>query len=217
MTAKEYLNALEKALSILPEEERENAMRYYQDYFLDAGTENEQQVIKELGDPNVLAAEILRDYGGMTTTNVPKTRKTRRGWPVWLVVLIGICAVIGAPIAGALGVGGIVLVLGLIIGVIALVFGGAVALAALPLALLVGGAALIVFAVLAIGKGIATFVATLGLGLTVLAVGGLIALLVIKLVTGLSTPIFSLIGTVMDRFIDLVHRLCRKLMEVLRR
>ena len=81
----------------------------------------------------------------------------------------------------------------------------------------VGGAALIVFAVLAIGKGIATFVATLGLGLTVLAVGGLIALLVIKLVTGLSTPIFSLIGTVMERFIDLVHRLCGKLKEVLRR
>ena len=217
MTAKEYLRALEKALSILPAEERENAMRYYQDYFLDAGAENEQKVIAELGDPNVLAAEILRDYGGMTTTNVPKTQKTRRGWPVWLVVLIGICAVIGAPIVGALGVGGIVLVLGLIIGVIALVFGGAVALAALPLALLVGGAALIVFAVLAIGKGIATFVATLGLGLTVLAVGGLIALLVIKLVTGLSTPIFSLIGTVMDRFIDLVHSLCKKLMEVFRR
>lgn len=217
MTAKEYLRALEKALSILPEEERENAMRYYQDYFLDAGAENEQQVIKELGDPNVLAAEILRDYGGMTTTNVPKTQKTRRGWPVWLVVLIGICAVIGAPVVGALGVGGIVLIIGLIIGAIALVFGGAVALAALPLALLVGGAALVVFAVLAIGKGIATFVATLGLGLTVLAVGGLIALLVIKLVTGLSTPIFSLLATVMNWFIDLVHRLCRKLKEALRR
>lgn len=195
MTAKEYLNTLQKALSVLPEEERENAMRYYQDYFLDAGAENEQKVIAELGDPHTLAAEILRDYGGMTTANVPKTQKAHRGWPIWLVVLIGICAVIGGPIAGVLGVGGIVLVLGLIIGVIALLFGGAVALSALPLALLVGGAALVVFAVLAIGKGIAAFVATLGLGLTVLAVGGLIALLVIKLITGLSTPIFSLLGT----------------------
>ena len=217
MTAKEYLNALEKALSILPADERENAMRYYQDYFLDAGTENEQKVIEELGDPNVLAAEILRDYGGMTTANVPKTRKNRKGMPVWLVVLIGICAIIGAPIVGALGVGGIVLVLGLIIGAIALLFGGAVALAALPLALLVGGAALVVFAVLAIGKGIATFIATLGLGLTVLAVGGLIALVVIKLLTGLSTPIFSLLSSVMNGFINLVHSLCGKLKEVLRR
>ena len=217
MTAKEYLNALEKALSILPADERENAMRYYQDYFLDAGTENEQKVIEELGDPNVLAAEILRDYGGMTTANMPKTRKNRKGMPVWLVVLIGICAIIGAPIVGALGVGGIVLVLGLIIGAIALLFGGAVALAALPLALLVGGAALVVFAVLAIGKGIATFIATLGLGLTVLAVGGLIALVVIKLLTGLSTPIFSLLGSVMNGFINLVHSLCGKLKEVLRR
>ena len=203
MTAKEYLDALRAALAILPEDERENAMRYYQDYFLDAGAENEQKVIEELGEPAVLAAAILRDYGGMTTTNVPKTQKTRKGWPIWLVVLVG--------------VGGIVLILGLIIGAIALIFGGAVALAALPLALLAGGAALVVFAVLAIGKGIATFVATLGLGLLVLAIGGLVALLVIKLVTGLSTPIFGLLGTVMNWFIDLVHRLCAKLKEVLRR
>ena len=217
MTAKEYLTALRKALSVLPEDERENAMRYYQDYFLDAGAENEQKVIEELGDPNLLAAAILRDYGGMTTTNIPKTQKSRRGWPVWLVVLIGICAVIGAPVVGALGIGGIALILGLIIGVIALVFGGAVALAALPLALLVGGVALCVVAVFAITKGIASFIATLGLGLVVLAVGGLIALLVIKLITGLSTPVFSLIGSIMNWFIDLVHKLCRKLMEVLRR
>lgn len=217
MTAKEYLTALEKALSILPAEERENAMRYYQDYFLDAGSENEQKVIEELGDPNVLAAAILRDYGCITTVNVPKTRAKRKGMPVWLVVLIGICAIIGAPVVGALGVGGIALILGLIVGAIALVFGGAVALAVLPLALLVGGAMLIVFAVLAIGKGLATFIATLGLGLTVLAVGGLIALLVIKLLTGLSTPIFSLLGSVMEGFIRLVHRLCAKLKEVFRR
>lgn len=220
MTAKEYLSALEQALATLPAEERENAMRYYQDYFLDAGAENEQKVIGELGDPNTLAAEILRDYGGMTTVNVPKNRKTvggRRSWPVWLVVLIGICAIIGVPIVGALGAGGIALILGLIVGAVALLFGGAVALAALPLALLVGGAALVVFAVLAIGKGIATFIATLGLGLTVLAVGGLIALVVIKLLTGLSTPIFSLLGSVMNGFIGLVHRLCEKIKEVLRR
>lgn len=216
MTAKEYLDALRAALSILPEDERENAMRYYQDYFLDAGAENEQKVIAELGDPGVLAAEILRDYGGMTTANVPKTQKTRRGWPVWLVVLVGICAVIGAPIVGAVGVGGIALILGLIIGVIALVFGGAVALAALPFALLVGGVLLCVFAVFAVGKGLASAVATLGLGLVVLAVGGLLALLVIKIITGCSTPIFHLIGAVMNWFIDLVHSLCAKIKEVFR-
>ncbi|MBQ8143775.1 MAG: hypothetical protein IJ042_03140, partial [Butyricicoccus sp.] len=83
---------------------------------------------------------------------------------------------IGAPLVGAVGGGGIALILGLLIGVIALVFGGAVALAALPF-----------------------------------------ALLVITLVTGLSTPIFGLLGTVMNWFIDLVHRLCAKLKEVLRR
>ncbi len=217
MNAKEYLDRLRDALAVLPADERENALRYYQDYFLDAGAENEQNVIRELGDPDLLAAAILRDYGGLATIHVPKKRdpaRNRKGWPVWLVVLVGLCAILGAPLVGAVGIGGIVLILGLIIGVIALLAGGAVALAVLPLALLAGGVALCVFAILAIGKGIATFVATLGLGLVILAVGGLLALLVIKLVTGLSTPIFSLLGTVMGWFIDTIHNLCKKLREV---
>ena len=220
MTAYEDLNALREALAGLPDEERENAMRYYQDYFLDAGAENEQKVIDELGSPADVAAAILNDYREVVPGTTPRKKKEktpRRGWPVWLVVLIGVCAVIGAPIVGAVGVGGIALILGLVIGAIALLFGGAVALAVLPLALLAGGVVLCVFAVFAVGKGLASAVATLGLGLVVLAVGGLLALLVIKIITGCSTPVFHLIGAVMNWFIDLVHSLCRKIREVFRR
>mgnify|MGYP006922422652 CR=1 FL=1 len=41
-----------------PAEERRDAMKFYNDYFDDAGEENEQQVIAELGDPAQVAAII---------------------------------------------------------------------------------------------------------------------------------------------------------------
>ena len=62
MTAYEYMNALREALGVLPEEERANAIRYYEEYFLDAGPENEARVIEELGAPEQVAQQILNDY-----------------------------------------------------------------------------------------------------------------------------------------------------------
>lgn len=55
----EYLYRLEKALKSMPDAEREAAMRYYEEYFEDAGAENEQAVINELGNPEQLARAIL--------------------------------------------------------------------------------------------------------------------------------------------------------------
>ena len=40
MNRADYMAALRRALSVLPEEERANALRYYEEYFDDAGPEN---------------------------------------------------------------------------------------------------------------------------------------------------------------------------------
>ena len=53
-----FLRDLERFLSDIPQEEREQALKYYEDYFEDAGPENEQQVIQELGSPVELAKQI---------------------------------------------------------------------------------------------------------------------------------------------------------------
>ena len=37
MNRADYMAALRRALSVLPEEERANALRYYEEYFDDAG------------------------------------------------------------------------------------------------------------------------------------------------------------------------------------
>lgn len=59
MNKQEYLSELESHLASLSEEERTNALQFYEEYFEDAGPENEQQVISELGKPFALAKSII--------------------------------------------------------------------------------------------------------------------------------------------------------------
>lgn len=53
-----FLDELHRLLSDLPPEERNQAIKYYEDYFEDAGPENEQAILKELGSPQELANQI---------------------------------------------------------------------------------------------------------------------------------------------------------------
>ena len=59
----EYMTKLASLLQDIPEVERRDAMKYYNDYFDDAGEENEEQVISELGNPAKVAATIKADLG----------------------------------------------------------------------------------------------------------------------------------------------------------
>lgn len=64
MNRKEYMERLEQLLWVLTEEEREEALQYYHDYFDDAGVENESNVIRELGTPEEVAAKIRAGFAG---------------------------------------------------------------------------------------------------------------------------------------------------------
>lgn len=64
MKRKEYMERLEQLLLVLPQEEREEALQYYSDYFDDAGIENEDRVILELGSPEEVAAKIRAGFAG---------------------------------------------------------------------------------------------------------------------------------------------------------
>ena len=61
MNRTEFLEQLERLLWDIPESERKEALEYYQDYFEDAGAENEGKVIQELGSPGKVAAIIRAD------------------------------------------------------------------------------------------------------------------------------------------------------------
>ena len=60
MNRAEFMAGLSVLLSDITEEEREEALSYYEDYFDDAGAENEASVIASLGTPEKVAA-IIKD------------------------------------------------------------------------------------------------------------------------------------------------------------
>ena len=192
MNAYEYLQALRAALAVLPDDEIDSAMRYYEDYFLDAGDENAAQVIEQLGPPEQVAEAILRDYTGVarrrperfeeekaqTVDGVPlgrdgKPLTRKKGINPWMLACIVLLALIFGPVAVAVIGAIIVAVVGLVIGIAACVV-------AVPAATLIGGGALVLFSFL-LWATPASALATLGAGLTVGAVGLLLVLMVIKL------------------------------------
>ena len=59
MTRNEYMEQLKRYLRRLPKEDYENAVEYFSEYFDEAGPENEQQMMKDLGDPKEAAREVL--------------------------------------------------------------------------------------------------------------------------------------------------------------
>ena len=61
MNKETYLQDLRKALKILPQYDRDEAVEFYEEYFDEAGVENEAKVIEELGEPKALAKKILVD------------------------------------------------------------------------------------------------------------------------------------------------------------
>lgn len=61
MNRTEFMRQLERLLSTIPESDRQDAIAYYNDYFDEAGAENEERVIRELGSPEELAKTIKQE------------------------------------------------------------------------------------------------------------------------------------------------------------
>lgn len=126
MNRADYMAALRRALSVLPEEERANALRYYEEYFDDAGPENEAKAIEELGEPAKVAAQILADYRELTAVPHAQPIKEKRRWrgisPLLLIVLVLLAIPIGLPLV--FGAGAIVLgvLLAIVVTVLAVIF-----------------------------------------------------------------------------------------------
>ena len=61
MNRVQFMEQLKKLLSDISEEERQEALEYYESYFDDAGEDQEAEVIRELGSPGKVAAIIKED------------------------------------------------------------------------------------------------------------------------------------------------------------
>ena len=112
MNRVEFMQQLERLLLDVSESDRQDALAYYNDYFDEAGAENEAQVIRELGSPEKVAATIKTDLNSSgnveaeytehgyedgrdgVNTNTPATQKAssqekkKRDFPLALIIIL---------------------------------------------------------------------------------------------------------------------------------
>ena len=204
MNRAEFMDRLKNLLSDITEAEREEALHYYEDYFDDAGAENEASVIESLGSPEKVAATIKHGlnenaaeegefsetgYTGYTydkdevaTTSSNKRRDLSGGM---LVVAIIVC-IFALPILGPV----VIAILAVIISILCTV-------AALLFAVMVSGVAVVIAGFALIISGFVTLISVpvvgillAGAGLILAGVGVLITILGIWIVTKVVPPLF---------------------------
>ena len=198
---------LNELLADITQAEKDEALSYYEEYFEDAGEENEDEVIQSLGSPEKVAATIKAGLSenaeeegefsetGYTnsyydvkdevaTINNKKKGLGGIGTGGWVIILI-LC-LFAFPILGPLT-----------LGILGTIFGVLVAIAAVIFAVLVTGVALVAAAVALVVAGFATLFATpivgvalIGAALLVAGIGILLAILGFWIVTKVVPPLF---------------------------
>ena len=196
---------LDELLADITQAEKDEALSYYEEYFEDAGEENEEEVIQSLGSPEKVAATIkaglsenAQEEGEFSETGytnsyyevkdeVATVNKKKGlsgiGTGGWVIILI-LC-LFALPILGPV-----------LLGIAGTIFGLLVAAAAVIFAVLVTGVALIAAAVALVVAGFATLFATpivgvalIGAALLVAGIGILIAILGFWVVTKVVPPL----------------------------
>ena len=183
MNKYEYLAQLRDALVTLPKSEQDEAMSYYEEFFSDAGTENEQAVIASLGTPESLAASIIKESNTQQADNAqgepqatgfvaPETpaqtaQRTGKKWTGGQIALIIVLLVLSFPI----WIGFVAGAFGLAIGLIAAAFG-------ILIGFVGGSVGSIVMGIVALFTNVPAGLFMIGAGLIV---GGLVFLLAIPL------------------------------------
>ncbi|MBE6164184.1 MAG: DUF1700 domain-containing protein [Streptococcus gallolyticus] len=98
MTKVDYLAKLDKYLRKLPKEDYQEAMDYFSEYFEEAGSENEAQVIAELGTPKEAARDIISRLLDEKIIDQEKRPKSRVS-VVWLAILAILATPVALPLA----------------------------------------------------------------------------------------------------------------------
>lgn len=229
MNRVEFMQQLERLLWDIPQGDRMDAIAYYNDYFDEAGAENEAQVIHELGSPEKVAATIKADLNSLGNEkaeytehgyedgrdgvnintpvkkeNTSKDKKQKRDFPLALIIILIIFAsplLVGVG-GGAFGViiGILATIFGIIITVIVTVLALAIAMLACGIACVVAGAACIIVGLLrAVTSGIE--------GLLLVGVGGITFALGVLFIILFVWCAFKWLPALFRWTIDLIQRL----------
>ncbi|MEG0154515.1 MAG: DUF1700 domain-containing protein [Lachnospiraceae bacterium] len=194
MNRTEYMVKLETVLTDVSAEERCEALQYYNDYFDEAGAENEAQVIEELGSPVKLGATIraglrgndeesgeFRETGYTDTRFEEKESPAKRGdtgyFPdgakeknkrdIWKIVAIILLVLIVSPVAIPI----VCCAVAIVFGIIVAAFGIFIGVLATMVALVVAGLVVVIWGLAKIFPAPAVGLVFVGSGLILLAIG----------------------------------------------
>ncbi len=137
MNKNDYMKTLAYNLRRLPKKDFDQAIDYYEEYFADAGSENEQKAIEDLGSPESAAKELIMNLAVKNVEEPPKTVK-HSFKAIWIGIL-GICA---APIALPIALCLILIIASLIFSLLCILGGlllTAICIAAAAIVGIIGG------------------------------------------------------------------------------
>lgn len=197
MNRQEFMRRLEYLLRSIPESERADALAYYNDYFDEAGIENEQQVIQELGSPETVAQIILEDYYREHQNNYAYSsskmdytgkyqqyQQTQQGKGASfgekiknLSTSTKILIVLGLVLTFPLWIGLVAGLFGLIVGLIGGLFGLVVGLGGAAVGILIAGIGCLVIGVIGLMTSPVEGVVAVGIGSLLTAISSLFILL----------------------------------------
>ena len=167
MSRNEFLSDLRNKLYRLPQEEIENSVSYYEEYFNDAGPENEQKILSEIGSASAVAAKIIGEFA------VESAEKSRKPVSVWFIIL----AIFASPIALPIALAVTVVAIAILIVIVAVYLSIGVA----GLALFANGLVSIFAGVWAMTVSVSTGFFYLGYGMISTSVGTAIVIAITKL------------------------------------
>ena len=125
-----YINDLSIYLRQLADEERNDALEFYDEYIADAGLETRTAIEERLGTPRQLSHKISADYSIKANNESIKEGHPASPHSSWRVFWWVLVAIITSPITFGLGIAVLALLLAaggvalsLIVGIVALIFG----------------------------------------------------------------------------------------------
>lgn len=166
MTRNEFFTRLEAGLERVPPEEAAEAVRYYNEYFDDAGPERVQQVLEELGPPEKIAQQICAEHmvKDIVVEDAPQQPPKKKGLAaVWIAVL----AVFASPIALPLAVAVAAVALAMVVVVLCILLVPFL----VALGLLAGGLFGVVIGISVLGTHVPTGLYAIGQGLALSGIG----------------------------------------------
>ena len=225
MDKQQFLAELKQLLGDIPAVERDEALEYYEDYFEDAGQENESTILKELESPEKIAFMIkagLRDsdksigeftetgfsgygptYKDEVANTIPNsddrgftTRRDGKGMSLLMIILLILAAPIWVPVLGGL----LAALVGIAIGMGAVIF--SIAIAGIICA--VCGIIVLIVGIPGMFSLPAGGILITGIGLLMIGIGILLTMagtiIVMKVVPAIFKLIARLVGSVISKF-----------------